>query len=90
MYFLKHNLFVFTLQLELLLKNFTQPVRIEITTFEPADEPDKTEVLFVSFDASKTEDVPLSMSDQLEYIHSLDNINITVIDGAIHWEGTWW
>ncbi|KAM6961518.1 uncharacterized protein LKV04_020529 [Tautogolabrus adspersus] len=71
-----------------LLKDFRLPARVELITFEPADEPDKTEVLFMSFDASKTdEDVPLSVEDQLDYVHSLNTTNFTVSDGAIHWDG---
>ncbi|XP_031732724.1 uncharacterized protein LOC116399603 [Anarrhichthys ocellatus] len=71
-----------------LLKDFSQPARVELASFESADEPDKTEILFMSFDASQTEgDVPLSVEDQLDYIHSLKIDNITVTDGVIHWKG---
>ncbi|XP_074554894.1 uncharacterized protein LOC141810930 [Halichoeres trimaculatus] len=78
---------IFKDRLELLLKNFSQPVRIEIATIEPADESNETEVLFMSFDASKTEDVPLSVEDQLDYIRSISAENISVSEGVIHWEG---
>ncbi|XP_040028878.2 uncharacterized protein LOC120817111 isoform X1 [Gasterosteus aculeatus] len=71
-----------------LLKDFSQPVRIELASFEPADDPDKTEVLFMSFDASETErDVPLSVGDLLDYIQSLKTDDVTVTDGVIHWNG---
>ncbi|XP_035537038.1 uncharacterized protein LOC118342556 [Morone saxatilis] len=79
---------IFKDKLQKLLKDFDQPTRIELATVEPADEPDKTEILFMSFDASKTEeDVPLPVKDQLDYIHSLNTTNITVKDGVIHWDG---
>lgn len=72
-----------------LLKDFTKPVRLELVTFEP-DEPDKTEILFLSFDASNTEnDVLVSVEDQLRYISSLNNTHITVRDGIIYWDGMW-
>lgn len=75
-------------QLQGLLKDFDQPARIELATFEPAEEPDKTEILFMSFDASKTEeDLPLPVEDQLDYIRSLNATNITIRDGVIHWDG---
>nr|XP_020505189.1 uncharacterized protein LOC109995715 [Labrus bergylta] len=75
-------------KLQNLLKDFHLPVRIELATFEPADEPNETEVLFMSFDASKAdEDVPLSVDDQLDFIHSLNSTNFTVADGAIYWDG---
>ncbi|KAL6117081.1 uncharacterized protein ACO6RY_14943 [Pungitius sinensis] len=71
-----------------LLKDFSQPVRIELVSFEPADDPDKTVILFMSYDASETEgDVPLSVEDQLDYIHSLKTDDVTVMDGVIYWNG---
>lgn len=80
------------LQLQELLIGFDQPVRVELATFEPAFEPDKTEFLLMSFDASeKTEDsVPLLAVDQMDYIRSLNTTDITVRDGVIHWSGEWW
>ncbi|XP_040886111.1 KRR1 small subunit processome component homolog isoform X2 [Toxotes jaculatrix] len=79
---------IFKDKLQELLKDFDQPVRVELATFEPAEEPDKTEILFVPFDGSRTEeDVPLPAEDLLDYIHSLNATNITVTDGLIHWEG---
>ncbi|XP_071330885.1 uncharacterized protein [Trachinotus anak] len=79
---------IFKDKLQELLKDFDQPIRVEVATFEPAEEPDKTEVLFMSFDASKTEeDVPLPIEDLLDYIRSLNATNITVTDGVIHWDG---
>lgn len=75
-------------QLQELLKDFDQPAHVELDTFEPADELDKTEILFMSFDASKPEeDVPLPAEDLLDYIGSLNATNITVVDGVIHWNG---
>ncbi|KAM7377904.1 hypothetical protein PAMA_013019 [Pampus argenteus] len=71
-----------------LLDGFDPPARIEVATLEPSEEPDKTEILFMSFDASNTEeDVPLPVEDQLDYIHSLDTTNIAVRDGVIYWDG---
>ncbi|XP_034530098.1 uncharacterized protein LOC117805478 [Notolabrus celidotus] len=79
---------IFKDKLQVLLKNFTRPTRIEIATFEPADEPHKTEVLFMSFDATKTEeDVPLSVGEQLDYLRSLNNTHVAITDGVIQWEG---
>lgn len=76
------------LQLQELLQDFDQPAHVELATFELADEPDKTEILFMSFDASKIEeDVPLPAEDQLDYIRSLNSENLTVTDGIIHWNG---
>ncbi|XP_051810454.1 uncharacterized protein LOC110945865 [Acanthochromis polyacanthus] len=79
---------IFKDKMQELLKDFDQPVRIELETFQPADKPDKTEVLFMSFDASNAEeDVALSIEDQLRYIRSLNYKNITVRDGVIYWDG---
>ncbi|XP_059182114.1 uncharacterized protein LOC131960859 isoform X2 [Centropristis striata] len=79
---------IFKDKLQELLKDFDQPARVKLATFEPADEQDKTDILFMSFDATKTEeDVPLPIEDQLDYIRSLNSSNITVTDGIIHWEG---
>ncbi|XP_028256405.1 uncharacterized protein LOC114432539 [Parambassis ranga] len=78
---------IFKDKMQELLKDFTKPVRLELVTFEP-DEPDKTEILFLSFDASKTEDdVLVSVEDQLRYISSLNATHITVTDGIIYWDG---
>ncbi|XP_042259731.1 uncharacterized protein LOC121891067 isoform X1 [Thunnus maccoyii] len=75
-------------KLQELLNGFDQPARVEVATLEPADDPDKTEVLFMSFDASKTEeDMPLPIEDQLDYIRSLNTTNIIVTDGVIYWDG---
>ncbi|XP_035003445.1 uncharacterized protein LOC118101637 [Hippoglossus stenolepis] len=71
-----------------LLKDFDHPARVELATVEPAEDPDKTEILFMSFDASQTdEDVPLPVDDQLDHIRALNATNITVRDGVIHWDG---
>ncbi|XP_044042924.1 uncharacterized protein LOC122871633 [Siniperca chuatsi] len=79
---------IFEDKLQKLLKDFHQPARIEVATFKPADEPDKTEILFMSFDASRTEeDLPLPVEDQLDYIRSLNTTDFTVKDGVIHWNG---
>ncbi|KAE8281605.1 hypothetical protein D5F01_LYC20596 [Larimichthys crocea] len=78
---------IFKDKLQKLLKGFDRPARIELATFKPANEPDKTETLFMSFDASKTEDVPLPVKDQLNYIRSLNATDVTVTDGVIHWNG---
>ncbi|XP_056223909.1 uromodulin-like 1 [Seriola aureovittata] len=79
---------IFKDKLQELLKDFDKPARVELAAFEPADEPDKTEILFMSFDASKTEeDVPLTAEDLLDYIGSLNATNVTVTDGVILWDG---
>ncbi|XP_073336944.1 uncharacterized protein [Pagrus major] len=79
---------IFKDKLQELLKGFDQPARIELVTFEPADELNKTEILFMSFDATNTEeDVPLPVEDQLDYIRSLNTTNFTVKDGALYWDG---
>ncbi|XP_070710346.1 uncharacterized protein [Pempheris klunzingeri] len=76
---------IFKDKLQELLKDFRQPVRVELVTFEPADEPDKTSIQFMSLDASST--VPLPVKEQLDYIRSLNASNIAVRDGVIHWVG---
>ncbi|XP_074482405.1 uncharacterized protein LOC141762261 [Sebastes fasciatus] len=79
---------IFKDKLQELLKDFDLPVRVELETFEPAAEPDKTEVLFMSFDASAAEeDVPLPVEDLLDYIESLNTSNMMVSDGVVHWVG---
>ncbi|XP_068443137.1 uncharacterized protein [Clinocottus analis] len=79
---------IYTDKLQELLKGFHQPARVELASFESAGEPYETEVLFMSFDATQTEaDVPLSIEEQLDYIHSLDMDKITVTDGVIRWNG---
>jgi len=76
------------IQLQELLEGFGLPARVELTSFEPADEPDQSEVQFVSFDASRPEgDVPLSITDQLDHFHSLQTDAMTVTDGVIYWNG---
>lgn len=75
-----------TFQLQDLLKDFDQPVHIELDSFKPAAEPGKTEVLFRSFDAKSKENV-LPIDDQHIYIHSLNSPNINVRNGVIYWEG---
>lgn len=71
-----------------MLNDFHPPARVELVAIKPAGEPDKTDILFMSFDASKTEeDVPLPVEDQLDYIHSLNTDHMTVTDGLIYWEG---
>lgn len=72
-----------------LFRDFDQPVRIQLARFEPADEPDKTQIHFMSFDASTTEDIPVPAEAQLDYIRSLNMANVSVADGLIHWDGKW-
>lgn len=77
------------LQLQELLKD--KPVRIKLDSFEPADEPDKTEIFFTVFDASQTkENVPVPVEDLLYYTGSLNATNITVKGGVIYWDGKCW
>lgn len=75
------------LQLENLFKDFDQPIRIELAFIEPAADPDKTEITFMSFAAAKTESVPLPVEDQLDYIRSLNTSSITIKDLVVHWDG---
>ncbi|RVE56363.1 hypothetical protein OJAV_G00220460 [Oryzias javanicus] len=75
---------IFTKKMQELLKDFSQPVRVELESFEAADDP-QTEVWFQSFDASRAEKVPLPVSDQLHHIEFLKDPNITVKDGVIYW-----
>ncbi|KAF3704883.1 Pancreatic secretory granule membrane major glycoprotein GP2 [Channa argus] len=75
-------------KLQELLKDFKEPARVELVTVLPADVPDKTEIQFMSFDASVTnDDTPLPVAEQLHYISSLNVANITVANGVIHWDG---
>ncbi|XP_028427026.1 uncharacterized protein LOC114550440 isoform X1 [Perca flavescens] len=79
---------IFQDKLQEMLNDFHQRARVELVAIEPAGEPHKTYILFMSFDASKTEeDIPLPVEDQLDYIHSLNTDHITVTDGLIYWEG---
>ncbi|XP_039647026.1 uncharacterized protein LOC120553035 [Perca fluviatilis] len=75
-------------KLQEMLNDFHQRARVELVAIEPAGEPHKTYIVFMSFDASKTEeDIPLPVEDQLDYIHSLNTDHMTVTDGLIYWEG---
>uniref|UniRef100_A0A3P8Q0M8 ZP domain-containing protein n=2 Tax=Astatotilapia calliptera TaxID=8154 RepID=A0A3P8Q0M8_ASTCA len=77
---------IFNNKLQELLKD--KPVRIKLDSFEPADEPDKTEIFFRAFDASQTkENVPVPIEDLLYYTGSLNATNITVKGGVIYWDG---
>ncbi|MEQ2174830.1 hypothetical protein GOODEAATRI_011756 [Goodea atripinnis] len=68
-------------------KGFDQPVRIELDSLEPADEPGRTVVVFKSFDASNPqENIPLPVDDQLSYISSLNRSEISVKNGVIYWD----
>lgn len=70
------------------MKDYDQPARIELDAIKLSDQPEKMEIVFQSFDASKTEEnVPLPVSDQLSYIDSLNIPNITIKNGVIHWDG---
>lgn len=71
------------------MKDFDPPIRIELAGVEPAEKPGKTEIVFVSFDASNTDGMPLPVEDQLDYLRSLDRSDITVKDRIIYWEGMW-
>ncbi|XP_034019822.1 uncharacterized protein LOC117504462 [Thalassophryne amazonica] len=74
-------------KLQDLLEGFDGPVHIDLVGFEPAGETYKTEIVFASFNGSKTEAVPLSVKDQLDYIQSLNRSDITVANGIIYWDG---
>uniref|UniRef100_A0A8C7X6I2 Uncharacterized protein n=1 Tax=Oryzias sinensis TaxID=183150 RepID=A0A8C7X6I2_9TELE len=76
---------IFTKKMQELLKDFAQPVQVELESFEAADDP-HTEIWFQSFDASRPEKVLLPVSDQLHHIESLNDPNITVKNGVIYWD----
>ncbi|XP_024857903.1 uncharacterized protein LOC108249374 [Kryptolebias marmoratus] len=78
---------IFKNKLQELLKDFDQPVRVQLDSFEPADEPSRTRVLFRSFDGSNKDDLVLPIDDQLNHISVLNPPNIAVRNSIIHWEG---
>lgn len=75
-------------QLEKLMENLSPSIDIEVTSFEPAEEPDKTAISFVSFDSEDNDYMPLLADEQLDYIQSLGRGDLTVKDQVIYWEGT--
>ena len=78
------------LQLQELLRDFDPPARVELVALDPAEEPDRTQAMFLSFDASQPDvDMPLPVEALLDYIRSLDVDNVTVADGVIRWDGRW-
>lgn len=58
-----------------------------MTSFEPAEEPGKTAINFVSFDSAENDYMPLLADEQLDYIKSLGRGDLTVKDQVIYWEG---
>ncbi|XP_058479744.1 uncharacterized protein LOC131455897 isoform X1 [Solea solea] len=79
---------IFKDKMQELLKDYDHPARIELVTIRPAEEPDKTEIVFWSFDALITEEnVSLPVEDQLDYIDSQNATHISVRDGIIYWDG---
>lgn len=75
------------LQLEILMEDFSPSIDIEVTSFEPAEEPGKTAITFVSFDLSDNDYMLLLADEQLDYIRSLPRSDLTVRDQVIYWEG---
>lgn len=76
----------FVLQLQNLLQDFKQPVRVEVSSVEPADHPNKTKIVFMTFDVSQTEHLLLPAEEQLEYIRLLNDSSINIIDSDIYWD----
>lgn len=75
------------LKLEKLMENLSPSVDVEVTSFEPAEEPGKTAITFVSFDSADNDYMPLLADEQLDYIKSLGRSDLTVKDQVIYWEG---
>lgn len=76
----------FALQLQNLLRDFKQPVRVEVSNVEPADRPNNTEIEFMTFDVSQTEHLLLPAEQQLEYIRLLNDSSIQITDSGIYWD----
>lgn len=76
---------VSVLQLQSLLEDFDHPIRVELVSVEPVG--NKTETVFVSFDASQNKSAPLPFDKQWEYFHTLNASDITVADWVIYWDG---
>lgn len=76
------------LKLEKLMENLSPSIDIEVTSFEPAEEPGKTAISFVSFDSEDNDYMPLLADEQLDYVKSLGRSDLTVKDQVIYWEGT--
>lgn len=74
------------LQLQNLLRDFGQPVRVEVSNVEPAEHPNKTEIEFMTFDVSQTEHLLLPAEEQLEYIRLLNDSSINIADSSIYWD----
>lgn len=82
--FFVHHIFV--LQLQSLLQDFQQPIRVEVSGVEPADHPNKTEIVFMTLDVSQKEHLLLSADEQLDYIRLLNNSNINIKGSVIYWD----
>lgn len=76
------------LQLEKLMQNLSPSIDVEVTSFEPAGEPGKTAISFVSFDSEDNDFMPLLADEQLDYVQSLGRSDLAVRDQVIYWEGT--
>lgn len=87
-FFVHHTTFV--LQLQSLLQDFQQPIRVEVSSVEPADHPDKTEIVFMTLDVSQKEHLFLSADEQLDYIRLLNNSNISIQGSIIYWDSEYW
>lgn len=69
------------------MENLSPSLDIEVTSFEPAEEPGKTAISFVSFDSADNDFMPLLADEQLGYIKSLGRSDLIVQDQVIYWEG---
>lgn len=74
------------LQLQSLLQDFKQSVHVEVSSVEPAAHPNKTEIVFMTFDVSQTEHLLLPADEQLEYIRLRNESNINITDSGIYWD----
>lgn len=61
-------------------------MRVEVSSIEPADQINKTEIVFMTFDVSQTEHLLLPAEEQLEYIRLLNDSSIRIIDSGIYWD----
>ncbi|XP_029681702.1 uncharacterized protein [Takifugu rubripes] len=73
-------------KLQSLLQGFKQSVHVEVSSVEPAAHPNKTEIVFMTFDVSQTEHLLLPAAEQLKYIRLRNESNIKITDSSIYWD----
>lgn len=69
------------------MEELSPTIDVEVTSFEPAEEPGKTAISFVSFDSEDGDYMPLLADEQLDHIKSLGRSDLTVKDHVIYWQG---